>query len=523
MARVMRRALLGFLTGLSLWWFADAPQAQVNTEGSLTDRVPAIPPDDWRSDVAAFARRIVSAGLTPGMGVAVARGDRVEYVEGFGVADLETGRPVGEATPFYIASSTKSLTALAVALAASRGEIDLAAPVSRYLPQLYLKAPLSADSIRIEDLLTMTHGIADGGPVVFRTAYTGEFTRQQLLDLLSEYPPSDASRAFVYGNLGYNILGLVLEARYKTSWKDVVAREVLGPLRMTETSAHVSRLDVERIAHPHVTSPEGFRRVALGKNDANMHAAGGHFASARDLARYIAMHQSAGILDDQRVFPRRPVIETQETHARQDRRFGPFRRFGWGYGWDLGLYDGDTLVHRFGAFPGYRSHMSFMPAHQLGVVVLVNGSGPASPAADLVATYIYDRLRGALNLEAMYAMRLEEQISRASDLRARLTAHLAERSGRQRPLPLPLDRYAGTFENRRFGRMVVSVSGETLEVQMGAAKSLAEVFDAATNRLRVELTGRGAVLEFVFSDANAPATAVRYRGEVFSRFGGAEG
>ena len=103
-----------------------------------------VPADDWRADVDAFARRLVEAGLVPGMGLAVVLGDSIVHDAGFGVADRETGRPVDPETSFYIASSTKALTATAVVLLAERGEIDLTDPVSRYLPNLALEPPLAA-------------------------------------------------------------------------------------------------------------------------------------------------------------------------------------------------------------------------------------------------------------------------------------------------------------------------------------------------------------------------------------------
>ncbi|MEO6447495.1 MAG: serine hydrolase domain-containing protein, partial [Gemmatimonadaceae bacterium] len=256
----------------------------------------AVPSGDWRADVASFANRIVTAGLAPGLGVAITQGDRVAYAAGFGSADMESGRPVEVSTPFYIASSTKSLTALAAVLRASRGALDLHAPISRYLPTLRLRPPLSADFITVEDLLTLTHGIDDGGPVVTRTAYTGDFTPELLLQLLGQYPPSRSGRDFVYGNLGYNILGMVLETNAGAGWKEVVNQEVMRPVGMSGTTAYVSRVAPQQMAQPHAGTPEGFRRIVLGKADANMHAAGGHFATPRDLARYVAAQQSGGML-----------------------------------------------------------------------------------------------------------------------------------------------------------------------------------------------------------------------------------
>ncbi|HUP20590.1 MAG TPA: serine hydrolase domain-containing protein [Gemmatimonadota bacterium] len=474
---------------------------------------------DWRADVARFAQSVIDAGLAPGMGVAVSQDDRVLYTGGFGVADAASGRGVGEDTAFYMASSTKALTATAVTLLAERGEIDLAAPVTRYLPDLAFGAPLAADSVTIERLLTMTHGIEDGGPVVVRTAYSGDFTAGLLIDLLAGYGPAEDGRAFNYGNLGYNILGMVLAPGTEHGWKDVVRREVLEPLGMASTTARVSELDPDRIALPHNVVPgEGFRRISLGKTDANLHAAGGHFTTAGDLARFVAAHASGGRLEGERAFPAAPIAATHERRVPQARSFGPYRRVAWGYGWDIAEWEGKTIVQRFGSFAGYRSHMSFEPVSGVGVVVLVNGGGPASPATDLVASYVYDRMLGRADLEAEYARRRAELEAEAEADGAELAAHLAERRARLAPLPHPLEAYAGDYESPRVGRIEWRVVAGGLEARMGVVQTRAEVFDAAANRLRIEIGG-GVVAEFEFPPGGGPAGAVTMAGERFERVG----
>lgn len=472
---------------------------------------------DWREAVALYADRIVATNLTPGVSIAVAIGDRVEYVGGFGLADQEAGRRVTPETAFYIASTTKSLTAFATALLAAQGKIDLQAPISAYLPQLRLAAPLDPDLITVEDLLTLTHGIEDGGPVVARTAYTGEFTAELLIGLLADYAPSPTGRAFVYGNLGYNLLGLVLEAKLGTDWKEIVEQQVLVPLGMTTTSAYVSRFDPNSLALPHGVRPQGYDRIRLGKTDATLHAAGGHFATAGDLARYVAVHQSGGILDGKRVFESEPILATHQQHTDQDREFGPIHRFGWGYGWDLGTVDGDTLVHRFGSFAGYRSHVSFMPRHRIGVVVLVNGDGPASEAADLLAFHAYDLLLGKPGVDSTYSARLDDMVRNSAVGRDRFAQSLLVRAGRQAPLERPLTDFAGTYENPALGRMTFTVVGDRLEASMGDAQCVVEVFEAATNRLRVELLGGGSVVQFVFPDGPGPADAAVMNTAQFAR------
>ncbi|MGH6693152.1 MAG: serine hydrolase, partial [Gammaproteobacteria bacterium] len=260
-----------------------------------------------------------------------------------------------------------------------------------------------------------------------------------------------------------------------------------------------------------------WRRSPIEKHDATMHAAGGHFTAAQDLARFVAAHASGELVEGRRVFPAAVIASTHEKHADQDREFGPYHRFGWGYGRDLGTWQGRTIIHRFGGFTGFRSHASFEPASQVGVVVLVNGEGPASAAVDLLATYVYDRLLGRPDFAAFYDSLLADFQRRLSDGEKEVARTLAQRAARLQPLPHPLAGYAGTYENPKYGRMTWRVVADGLGVRMGVAVSRAEVYDAAKDELRVELLGGGSVAGFEFPAAGGPATAVMLGGQRYER------
>ncbi len=142
----------------------------------------------------------------------------------------------------------------AAALLAERGELDLDASLSTHLPALRMTPPLSPDSITLRHLLTHTHGIDAGGPVTFRTAFSGEFTNEQLVDILATYKPAANGRVFRYGNLGYNIAGVAMDATLGVGWKDVLEQEVFVPLGMSSTTAYRSRADEAGLAMPYATS-----------------------------------------------------------------------------------------------------------------------------------------------------------------------------------------------------------------------------------------------------------------------------
>ena len=226
-------------------------------------------------------------------------------------------------TQFYIASTTKSFTALAGAILAARGEFDLDMPVSDALPSALFHPEVAADQISLRDLLTHTHGLPNG-PVDFRSAFTGDVTSDQLLDLLRFHGPPSPSRAFRYSNLGYNIFGLVLESQFEESWKDVIQREVFEPLGMQQTTAWISRASRERLAQPYVLSQAGPERVRFAKDDQNMQAAGGHVSTSSDLARYVLAQINGGQVAGRQAIPEAVVQETHRLQAAQDREYGSF-------------------------------------------------------------------------------------------------------------------------------------------------------------------------------------------------------
>ena len=501
------------LFAATLVWLA-LPSAPAHAQATLGG--------DWQADVGDYARRMTNEGRAPGLGVAVVIGDRVVYSQGFGLTDVESGIPVDPGTRFYIASSTKALTATAVVALAEQGVIDLAAPVTQYLPSLEFGAGVDADQVTIHDLLSMTEGIGDAWPVLFRTAYSGDFTPEQLIDLLAGSEASEDGNAFEYSNIPYNILGLVLDAvdgegLEAGGWKSPVRKTVLEPLGMRETTALVSSVEADRIAMPHARGPSGrFERIRLAKDDTNMHAAGGHLASARSLARFVAVHIGGGSLEGRRIFPQ-PLIENIQTQqARQDRTFAGYERDGWGYGWDRATWQGHRMLQRFGGFYGHYSHMSFLPEQGIGVVVLSNDAAGQS-AAELVANFIYDRLLGREDLQSHYDTRFEELTLIDQNRARRLKKHLAERAERLAPLPHDLDAYAGTYRHEGFGTMRWQVVAGGLEVSMGVIHGRAEIFDAAMNALRVTPTGSGSVVIFEFEQDAETASRVKWNGVHFER------
>jgi len=429
-----------------------------------------------------IARSLERLGVVPGVAVGVVVGERVVLLTGHGVGDVRTGAPVDADTRFYVASATKPVTALALAAMAGRGELAMDAPVASWAEGL-LPAEIAA-STSLRDLLAHRAGV-ENGPLTFRLAYSGDHdaaSRRRLLGV-TRWDPEAPRGHFRYGNVGYNLATGLLEAERGLDWRDAVAGEVLAPLGMTSTSAHVTPAGaVGHLGH----LPGGPVPAPLQKTDATMHSAGGLMSSARDMVAFLEVQLTDGVLDGRRVFPEGLVASTHVTLVEKTETFGPYQREGYALGWRVGRFGDDLLLHHFGNFGGSRAHVSFMPERGIGVVVLINEDAVAGGFADLLANYLYDLYRDVPDVDATYDAQVLALGERIDGLRPRIAADLEARRARPWLISRPLADLAGVYENPDMGRMEIAVRESEVTVSIGILAAVAEPF-TQPETLRVEL------------------------------------
>jgi D-alanyl-D-alanine carboxypeptidase len=204
-------------------------------------------------DAAAVAE--IEATRQPGLALGVTDRDGTLAVRTYGLADVAARRPVTPETLFEIGSIGKSFTALLVMQLADAGDIDIEAPVARYL--LWFSVPQRAGDppIAIAHLLSHTAGIVAGVDATPEAAFQVWSPR--------ETPATSApGKRFHYSNLGYKALGLVLEAVAGEPYPDLLRRRILDPLGMSATEPAIANatraqlavgyeyLHDDRIGHP---------------------------------------------------------------------------------------------------------------------------------------------------------------------------------------------------------------------------------------------------------------------------------
>ncbi len=404
---------------------------------------------------------------TPGMVVAVVHDGRIS-VQGFGVRDPESGRPVTPRTIFYIASITKTFTAAGIEVLAGEGLLGLDDPVRRYLPRLRLPDSTLTRTLTVRDLLCHRPGIASG-PAVLLDAYTGEITEDRYYRWLAE---ADLAGVPTYSNVHFTLLGRVIEAVSGEPWRDFLARSVFEPAGLTRTTGYMSRIEADPDhAVPCERDGDRFRPVEQRKSDRTMHAAGGLGTSGEDAARWLLLNLDRGSLDGVRVLPESLVAESGRVQARFPEPDGTIRIMeGFGLAWQVGTFNGRRLLQHAGGYAGASAYMALLPDDGVGVAVLLNAAGAAQGLGTIVAIDALERLTGTTSAWNVY----DRYTARAREMQAAR----GERASEAPPPPpelaaaalsRPVGLYPGRYRNPDWGTLTVTRDADTLRVSLGDA------------------------------------------------------
>jgi CubicO group peptidase (beta-lactamase class C family) len=373
--------------------------------------------------LAAIATRFAARGGQPGLAYAVMANGELVHSGGRGERWLG-GPPPDADTVFRIASMTKSFTATLVLMLRDRDRLSLDDPAVDYVPALAGVKPPTADSppITIRHLLTMTAGFTTDDP-------WGD--RQQGLDpaVFARLLADGAVRCgwapgtrFEYSNLGYAVLGKVIESVTGIEYARAVRAEVLRPLGLTQTGYEAAEFDPARLARGYRRDGGEWLELAPDPHGA-FAPMGGIFSCVRDLARWVAGFAAA--------FPPGSGTAADADHplgraTRREMQLAQVAISGEGaspaaqfsgpasisYGFGLFAEDDPavgTIVQHSGGYPGYGSQMRWHPATGLGTVVLANGTYAHAGAlagellsALLTAQAQQDRERGRSRLRGPF-------------------------------------------------------------------------------------------------------------------------
>jgi CubicO group peptidase (beta-lactamase class C family) len=284
--------------------------------------------------------------------VLVARGGKVLFSKGYGMANAEWDIPNSPKTKFRLGSITKQFTSMAVLMLEQQGKLKVNDPVSKYMPD----APAAWEKVTIHLLLTHTSGIPSftGFPDYLKTMVLPSppaETLKRFKDKPLEFEPGSQ---FKYNNSGYVLLGYLIEKITGQSYEGLIGKSIFEPLGMKDTGYdHPERILKNRAS--------GYSRTFGMLGNARYidmtipHAAGALYSTTEDL-----------LLWDQALYTEK-LLPAQAL----ERLFTPFKD-NYAYGWMVRTENNRKVIGHGGGINGFSSMIVRIPEEKLLAVALSN-------------------------------------------------------------------------------------------------------------------------------------------------------
>lgn len=397
-----------------------------------------------------------------GLSVAIVKNDSILYSKGFGYRNYEKKLPVTENTLFGIGSNTKSFTSALIGILEKEGKLEIDKKPSEYIPHLEFSTDELNHLVTVQDLLTHRSGLGglDGSYILFPAE-----SRLKLMNRLPHLKQNAAPKdSWVYSNFGYIILGTIAEQVANESWDDLIEEKLFKPLNMITSNTSIEEMKQQSdYSYPYGIYKDKIERL-LFQVPVNDKPGAAINSSAKDMANWMKMWLNYGEYNGKQILPEDYVRNAMSTKAiingNPPTKPGQANfLFGYGYGWNTGIYNGHFKVFHAGGVSGFGSIVTLFPAERLGIVVMSNQQNSALPYN--IANMLSMRMLG-LDYNKPYKYELERyDIAKPQKINSINDKYKPTRN---------LDSYCGEYINKGYGTIKVVKENKNLYVVFPAFK-----------------------------------------------------
>lgn len=362
----MGRRTLALWAGLLLGLWTAAPQAVAKDSAD-----PIVVEDEGEAFEAA-------ADAIEGFwgSVLVARDGEILFAKGYGMADFEE-RPCTPLTLYELASVSKQVTATAILHLAQRGKLSLDDKLDRFFDDV----PEAMQDITVRHLVTHTAGLNDDGVGYADPIATDRYVEQ----MLSKKRRFDAGTDYRYSNVGYALLGCIVEKVSRGDFEAYCEKHLFKPAKMKNTG-FVGDKDLIKSRHVSVRNDGG--RIDRTAADWNWgwgyRGMGGVVSTVLDMHRWDRALRDGTILDEEHLaLLHRPNLR------------------GYAGGWNLSMTDRGTLrASHSGGVAGYKTNCIRYVEDDVFVVVLGNDGRATFAVSGAIDELLFERVEMEMDLDA---------------------------------------------------------------------------------------------------------------------------
>src|SRR5215475_2538595 len=342
----------------------NAQTAALKTSAPQTPSLPQAKPEAIGLSSARLERlsdgfkREVDKGTLPGATILVARKGQIGWFDAVGRQSPADSRPMAHDTIFRVFSMTKPIVSVGIMMLVEEGQLLLAEPVAKYIPE-FAKQKVGVENngrleltdvqrpMTVQDLLRHTSGITydHTGNSLVQQLYqqsrlrSRKITNAEHAAMVAEMPLICQPGAEWNYSRSTDILGRIIEVVSGKTLGAFLTERILAPLQMAETAFHTGEENAGRLAEPFPTDPWSGAPVQLFNmlDKPIMESGGGGLVSTTmDYARFCQMLLNGGTLDGTRIIGRKTLELMASDHLApsvkvQGAMLPPSHSFGLGF------------------------------------------------------------------------------------------------------------------------------------------------------------------------------------------------
>lgn len=303
----------------------------------------------------------------PGAVVLVTQGGKTVYARAYGAADLEQGTTITADTRFHAASVSKQFTAMALALLARDGKVDLDADIHSYLPEL----PDFKARIRAVDVLHHTSGLRDQWELLVASGNDMQslLTQNAILSLVRaqrdlNFPPNSEFR---YSNTGYTLAAEIVARVSGVPFRQFVHDRIFVPVGMSNSLIYDNAAEiVPRRAQSYAITAGG--KIEHRRLNYSNYGATSLTTTVADLQKWLQEVQHPTVFDPSLI---RSLYQPNRLIG------GTWSNYGLGM-WQSEIRGHHAIMHT-GSDAGFRALVATYPVEDTSIIILSNGSADLTP------------------------------------------------------------------------------------------------------------------------------------------------
>jgi CubicO group peptidase (beta-lactamase class C family) len=308
--------------------------------------------------------------LIPGMVVAVSSEGRLIFNKAYGFADLERKTKLTSQHIFRIASHSKTFTATALMQLIEKDKLKLDDYAVDYIPWLTSHKDTRWKKVTIRQLMSHSAGVIRDGEDSDYWQYSRPFlNKNELKELVLQADlVVDNNVKLKYSNIGYSLLGLVIEIVSGMSYNDYVIKNIVKALELKNTGPEYLPEIVDRIVVGYSRPDIGLDHLPMDQIDTHaMSAATGFYSNSEDLCTFYnaQLIGSGKLISDES----KKEMQRIQWHAEP---FNSYYHEDYGLGIDISYVNERKLIGHGGGFPGHITSTAADPKNKLVVTVLTN-------------------------------------------------------------------------------------------------------------------------------------------------------